>query len=469
MRANARLPVLDSRIRVRLEKLMRWGSAAWLGLALAMLAGCGSSKAPLVGVTGASGSSTTGTTTGSSTGTSSTGSTGSGASGGSSGTSGTSSTTGTTGGTTGARFACDLGDGGLFAAAYTIDAGVGPVYRLPSESAGHLISLGDADGDGNLDILMADPLSGDIGLLLGKGDGSFQGVRRTAFDGGVNPLLLTPSGARGKALSIVGVETDLTPQLEFLQLLQTGVAKPYPSIIRAASQLVTADLNNDGWPDLLAAGSDIAIYLGGASGFTALPTVSAWSVVQTPLVDFDEDGILDLLARTADNGLELFRGNGDGTFAPGEVVVASSAQWGNFEVLVGDVNEDGHQDLIVTMLENNSFVEFLGVGDGSFVEGNTVALSCNPMFACDLPMYLLDLNGDGHLDLVESTFDWPNDTWNLKFAFGNGDGTFQPGVADPPIPVGPLQFGDLNNDGRPDLIITRWMDGNVDVRLNNCK
>jgi hypothetical protein len=138
--------------------------------------------------------------------------------------------------------------------------------------------------------------------------------------------------------------------------------------------------------------------------------------------------------------------------------------------MVGDLDEDGHQDLLVVQIGADHFVEFLGAGDGSFTEGKTVPLSCDPVWACDAPIYLLDLNGDGHLDLVESTFDWPgDDTWVLEFAFGNGDGSFQPGVVDPSIPAGPLQFGDVNNDGRPDLILSRWMDGNIDIRLNNCR
>jgi hypothetical protein len=456
---------------------MSWGSALWLGLSLAILAGCESSGAPLVDRLGSSsGASSAGTGSASSTGTSSSGSTGGGTSSGTTGTTGSSGTSVTTGGTTGAHhFSCDLGDGGLFAPAYTIDAGVGPDYVLQSESGTRPLALGDINADGNLDILLANGLTGDIGLLLGNGDGTFQSARRTNLNEQVTTVVIAPPGKQGQGVSVVAAQSlsSIAVELDFMQIGEFNVVNPYPSIDRYASQLVTADLNRDGWPDLLAAGSDIAVYLGGPGGFTPLPVVDAVSVAQAPLADFNEDGILDLVAWTS-NGLEVFLGNGDGTFAWGQPV-GQFAQLN--QVFVGDLNEDGHVDLLVTQYFTNSFTEMLGTGTGSFTEGSTVSLSCDPviMAACDTPIDLLDLNGDGHLDLVEATFVHSADAWPLKIAFGNGDGTFEPGVVDPAglqatvSGDGVASFGDVNNDGRPDLIMTHWKDGNVDILLNNCR
>ena len=93
---------------------------------------------------------------------------------------------------------------------------------------------------------------------------------------------------------------------------------------RFASTMAVADLNGDGWPDLLAAGSDVAVYLGGPGGFTALPSVSASANLPSALADFNGDGILDLVAMSG-NDLELFFGNGDGTFGPGQLITGGSA------------------------------------------------------------------------------------------------------------------------------------------------
>ena len=174
---------------------MRVGLALSLGLGLATWAGCEFPRAPLLGLTGgssaassssgatASGGTGTGTVTGSGTGSASS-------------TGGATGAGGTSGGTTGAvHFSCQLGDGGLFGPVTTLDAGVGPNYVLASESGGHPIGVGDANDDGFLDVLIADTLSGDVGLLLGNGDGTFQATRHTQLDDeNVDALLIAGLG-----------------------------------------------------------------------------------------------------------------------------------------------------------------------------------------------------------------------------------------------------------------------------------
>ena len=115
------------------------------------------------------------------------------------------------------------------------------------------------------------------------------------------------------------------------------------------------------------------------------------------------------------------------------------------------------------------YVELMGTDTGAFMTGRMLSIDCVNQFICDMPVYLADLNGDGHLDLVEETFLWSDNTWVLKVAFGNGDGSFQAGTTYPSIAPVSFAFGDVNGDGRPDLIGTRVKDGNVDIWLNDCR
>ncbi len=108
---------------------------------------------------------------------------------------------------------------------------------------------------------------------------------------------------------------------------------------------------------------------------------------------------------------------------------------------------------------DGSYIILLGLGDGTFAE--TI-----PSFVAAVPEVLRDLNGDGHLDFVGIS---QNNIW---VTLGNGDSTFGVGWPSTIPSVGDawrVVVGDVNNDGKPDLIATGTADTNVTVFLNNCR
>lgn len=139
---------------------------------------------------------------------------------------------------------------------------------------------------------------------------------------------------------------------------------------------------------------------------------------------------------------------GDGTFEAGiEQSISINTIFGALNYEFNDVNGDGLLDVIAY---GDGVAHSLGValanGDGTFASGQTLAIS-TPVEGASAG----DFNGDGIVDIL--SFSSGDNTFNIYR--GNGDGTFQAAMTvAAPGGASLLQFevGDLNNDGRDDIL-----------------
>lgn len=172
--------------------------------------------------------------------------------------------------------------------------------------------------------------------------------------------------------------------------------------------------------------------------------VSGWNSLVVG--DFNRDGKMDMAVAGFDAGIDIYLGNGDGTFQtpmPAQGCQVNTAQ----SMIQGDFNGDGIPDLVTTGADSSEFCVSLGKGDGTFtlLGGKSGALYDGVIAAGDF-------NGDGKLDLVEP--DFVNDSADVYL--GNGDGTFQnaieypAGIGDPFF----ITVGDFNGDGVADLAVS---------------
>jgi hypothetical protein len=191
-------------------------------------------------------------------------------------------------------------------------------------------------------------------------------------------------------------------------------------------------------------------YTLGTTNDSFIPNAAPHSIVTG---DFNGDGKLDLaVAHTSDNSVYILLGNGNGTFqAPARISVGEAIQ-GN--IFAGDFNNDHKLDLFLpSNATGNPAIVLLGNGDGTF-KPKIDSSSFDVSGTYPRGWAVGDFNGDGKLDLVASLPSTSvGDSGGYIILLGNGDGTFQPGIAKTNV-LGYSRWvavGDFNGDGNLDL------------------
>jgi hypothetical protein len=362
------------------------------------------------------------------------------------------------------------GGGFTLAAGQSFPAGSGPVA----------IAVADLDLDGKPDLVVANPAAGTVTILVNTtlpGAGSFGFFTAPPRAVGLNPT----------AVAVGDVNADGKPDIAVAGsgraavLLTGGGGVTAVATDGGAAGVALADVTGDGRADRVvsdAASNTVSVFpsiTGGAVTAVFAPRVTFATGAGPAAVaaaDVNGDGRPDLLVSEtgADVTAVLLNATTDPVvpvFAPG----ADAAPGSSAAAVVADFNRDGLPDVAAADRFGGAVtvrpqVPPAGTGTPSFAPNAQVYSTADR----DRPYSVAvgDLNGDGKADVV--TADFEDDTLTVRL---NATPTGIPAVllGDPisvPTAGGPVKavLADMNEDGRLDVVVGNSKSNSVSVYLN---
>ncbi len=310
------------------------------------------------------------------------------------------------------------------------------------------VELGDFDGDGDLDALLARHRSR-LMVMLNDGSGNFS----------EGPPINDPDTWRDWEITLGDVDADgdidafVTRNGNDKLWLNDGNAHFTLSEFDfgdfESNQARFGDIDRDGDLDLFVAQRGRSV-LWINDGFGKLTDSGQHFddkyYCGCALGDLNGDGSLDIFVGTVESSSQVWLNDGDGTFGNSHHTIEALAVW---DITLADWENDGDLDVFVSNHEGPSSM-WLNNGEGFFTLDQHGPSSRKTVGLC-----IADLDGDSDLDVLESNAaDGDQDTVWLN----DGERLFATNINLPSIDAQRWAIGDLDNDGDIDIFTDRvWV------------
>jgi len=255
------------------------------------------------------------------------------------------------------------------------------------------------------------------------------------------------------------------------------------------SSVRVVDLDRDGHLDLVAASREadvVAVYYGDGSGTFGPPTTypTPPKPASVAIADLDQDSVLDLVVAIGGtpvdmdgtitlvgSSISVLRGAGGRSFA-GHVDYPIEPVRGPWWITTGDLDDDGHVDAVVscyfhqfTMFATNTVAVLFGTGTGGFDLASQRTIDGTTDGITGVAVADFDADGVDDVAVVYSGFHWGRTGVTTIFGDRQRQLSRTMHTESGYVSMG-LTLGDLNLDGRPDVVTAERYTSSFTVYLD---
>ena len=346
------------------------------------------------------------------------------------------------------------------------------IFNSGSGSIPYRVIAADFNNNNITDIAVTNYNADEVVIFYGYGNGSFEHARTYPTGYGSKPYAIAPADFDDdKQLELVVTFYGSASIAILTEYNAAEFANQTKYLTDAAAQPVSVDigdLNNDNRPDIVVANSgtgNLSILLGSGNGTFDKEMIYSIGVDSYPqhliIHDINQDNHLDIISvNSILDSISVIMGYGDGSFAE-QLIYPTGNGSHPYAVTADDLNSDDILDLVIANEGTDSIGIYWGFKYVSFQNQKIYLMNVH---TTAIAMAVADFDNDNCLDIATALHGMSG----IYILFGYCNGSFASFMTYPggngERPYG-LAVGDFNNDGRLDIVVTNWGVSNIRIFL----